>query len=257
MRLLIDRLVGGWLHARIVQVPAAHAELLNQYRSAEDFAKRYPKSVCDRLLGDGPLKAKYRKHQADEDRHERQYAALIRRLGGEPRAVRPERDYLRAVWRAACAAGAGIAYARFAEERPLDRDERMSLWALQTAVEQRGLVEIALHRTAAAHLPHVIETLDAIEPDERHHAEYSERALEAAATERQMSMDEGGLQEANGLLERMRQVEDGAYRAVTGAFLADLLAGPLAGAPLGTRVLVRGILATLPAPAGGATSGWD
>lgn len=257
MRLLIDQLVGGWLHARIVQVPAAHAELMNQYRSAEDFAKRFPKSVCDRLLADGPLKAKYRKHQADEERHERRYAALIRRLGGEPRAVRPERDYLRAVWRAACAAGVGIPYARFAEDRPLDRDERMNLWALQTAVERRGLVEIALHRPAAAHLPHVIETLDAIEPDERHHAEYSERALDAAAGERQMSADEGGLQEGAALLARLTQVEDLAYRAVTGAFLADLLAGPLAGAGLGTRLLVRGIVATMPAAAGGPTFGWD
>lgn len=254
---LLDRVVGGWLHARIVQVPGAHAELLNQYRSAEDFGKRFPKSVCDKLLDDGPLKAKYRKHQADEERHDRQYGSLIRRLGGEPRAVRAERDYLRMVWRTACAAGIGIPYARFAEARPLDRAERMRLWALQTAVEERGLAELALHRLATAHMPFVHETLDAIEPDERHHREYSVRALEDAGMETCMSVDEGGLTEAHALLAAMRSVEDRAYRAVTGAFLSDLVAGPLARAGVTTRVPIKAIAATLPSSPSGDTFGWD
>ena len=233
----LDRLVGGWLHRRIVALPLAHAALLNQYRSSEDFGKRYPKTVCAHLLEDGPLKAKYRKHQADEERHDRQYGALIRTLGGEPGPVGDARDYLLWTWREASAAGIGVPYARFAEERPLDRAERMRLWALQTAVEERGLVELALHRAACASLPRVLETLDAIERDERHHAEYSARAL-----------DEVAGAEAPALLAAMRGAEDRAYRRVTGAFLRDLAAGPLASAALPARLGVRAIAAAMPAP---------
>ena len=219
----VERAAGLWLHRLLVRLPRAHAELLNQYRSSEDFAKRFPRTVCAELLADGPLKAKYRKHQADEQRHERAYAARIRKLGGEPQAVDVARDYLLQTWREASAAGVGVPYARFHDPRPLDRTERMRLWAFQTVVEERGLIEMAAHAAACTRDQATLDLLESITPDERHHAEYSRRALDDAAEE----VPAQGAQEARALIETMRQAEDRAYRRVTLALLGALRAGPL------------------------------
>lgn len=220
----VERLFGGWLHGVIVAHPLAHAELLNQYRSSEDFGRRFPATICTALLEDGPLRAKYAKHQADEERHEGLYAERIRALGGEVRDVGDARDYMLAVWREASAAGVGIPYARFGEARALDAGERARLWAIQSAVEERGLIEMALHKRACAEDRDTTALLDSILPDERHHAAYSLRALK----------DEAG-EGALALLDVMREAEDRAYQRVTGAFLSALVAGPLANAGLAAR----------------------
>lgn len=251
----IERGVGRWLHRLMVRHPAAHAELLNQYRSSEDFAKRYPRTVCTELLPDGPLRAKYARHQADEERHEALYAERIAALGGSARPVGEGRDYLLAVWRGATAAHLGIAYHRFGQRQPLDPVERTRMFALQVAVEERGLVEMALHRAAceAAGDAATADVIARIEPDERFHAAYSRAALEDAAAQvvaagtrgaKAMPEPEAALASralADALLSAMRAIEDKAYRAVTAAFLRELAAGPLAGASALERRMASGL----------------
>lgn len=241
----VERAIGRWLHRVLIGHPPAHAELLNQYRASEDFARRFPRTACGQLLPDGPLRTKYTRHQADEERHEALYAQRVAALGGQPRPVGEGRDYLLAVWRAATAAGVGIPYARFGQKKPLGEIERLRLFALQVAVEERGLVEMALHRAAceAAGDAATAELMAAIEPDERFHAAYSGKAVEEAAAEvvsrgvvgrRAGPMTEAEQEVAAralaaAALSTARRIEDRAYRAVTAAFMRDLLAGPLAG----------------------------
>lgn len=233
----VERAVGVWLHRRIVRHPRAHAALLNQYRASEDFGRRFPRSLCASLLEDGPLKAKYRKHQADEERHERTYATRIRALGEEVREVGEHRDYMLWMWREAGRSSVGVPYARFARGGLLDRTERMRLWALQTAVEERGLEELALHRVACEREGNaaMLAVLDAIEPDERHHAEYSRRALDDAGAE---VAGPAGTGETVSLLAAMREAEHRAYLRVTAAFLVELEEGALATAGWLSRQVV-------------------
>lgn len=265
----IERAIGRWLHRLLVRHPAAHAELLNQYRSSEDFAKRYPRTVCTELLPEGPLRTKYARHQADEERHEALYAERIAALGGAPRAVGEERDYVLAVWRRAMAAHVGIAYHRFGQRQPLDAVERTRMFALQVAVEERGLVEMALHRSVceSAGDAATAEAIARIEPDERFHAAYSRAALEEAAAEvvargargeKAMEPEGAALASralAEAMLSTMRSIEDAAYRAVTAAFLRELEREALAEASAAERRMVRG-LAWVVDPGGRVDGSW-
>jgi hypothetical protein len=254
----VERTVGTWLHRLILRHPAAHAELLNQYRASEDFARRFPRTVCTELLPEGPLRVKYAKHQADEERHEELYAERIGALGGKPRAVGPARDYMLAMWRGAMSVNEGIAYARFGQKQPFGPVERVRMFALQVAVEERGLEEMALHRAVceAAGDAATAELLARIEPDERHHAAYSWEAVKDAADACMALGGSGGCPYglageeaviagaafAKAMVSAMKSIERAAYRAVSAAFMRELLAGPLAGASRFERTMLGAIV---------------
>lgn len=256
---LLHHTAASWLSGAAVAAPPAHAELLNQLRASEDFARRFPRLACAPLLRDGPLKAKYRKHLADAERHDRLFAAAIRRLGEQPHAVSPERDYALALWREAMAAGVAFPYARLSALLPLDRSERMSLWAILAVAAERRVEELSVHRTAceAAGQAAMVELVDGILRDERDHAEYALRALDNAGSEMSGTADESmGVDEAPSLLGVMRGVELRAHRRVTGAFVRAMLAGPLAEASFATRAALHAWAATLPSDGPASEGAW-
>jgi hypothetical protein len=80
MPVLVDRLKELW-HSDLVADPVIHGWVLNLYREGE----RHPQTVRDYFpSSDAPdpaLAEDLRRHEADEARHERMYAAAIRALG--------------------------------------------------------------------------------------------------------------------------------------------------------------------------------
>jgi hypothetical protein len=210
VRQLVERHVGRWLHGRLVAAPAAHAALLDQYRAAEEYQKRFPKTVCPHLLPASPIRDKYIKHQADETVHEQIFATRIRELGGAPSTAPPERDYLLTLSTELMRAGCGIPPERYEASEPFGTDELARLFAFQTVTEERGVVEMELHRDACVTAdPRTHGFIERILRDERFHVEYSRQAYDEVSP--------GG-----SVLELCGKVEAAVYARVTARFLDHL-----------------------------------
>lgn len=226
----LERRVGLWIHRRLVASPVAHAMLLDQYRGAEEFAKRRPTTVCPHLLPEGRLRERYVRHQADEARHEALYAAGIRFLGQTPSLIPPDRDYLARLSDSLAAAHLYPSAERLSDQRPLESAELAGLLALQVVAEERGLEELALHREACAGIAvWAVALVDDLWPDEVFHAAYSlqeMRALDSAI-------------DVTSLLDRVRATEARIHGAVTRRFLDAVAVAPSSGISRTTAAALR------------------
>jgi hypothetical protein len=240
MTQMLERMVGRWLHHRLIAAPEAHVALLDQYRGAEEYQKRNPKTICPHLLPQTSLRARYMKHQSDEAVHEQLLADRIREMGGTPMGVPPERDYLSILSTELVKANGGIPPERFDQQEPFGPDELAHFFAFQIVTEERGVVEMEMHRDACARSdPRTHGIFEQILKDERYHVEYSRRAYaDVAEPSRQQHV-----------MNLCRRVEAAVYNLTTARFLRHLAENGF-GLSGFSRSVLR-ILARLTHPSGG------
>jgi hypothetical protein len=119
------------------------------------------------------LAPKTARHGADEDKHGRIFAALLRKRGLEPVAVPPEADYTMRLE----AAGIGLAHARLRREEELTEADIVTYLAHSRVTEQRASEQMRALRRHAGDRPDIARAIRVISNDEDNHLAYCHEEL--------------------------------------------------------------------------------
>jgi hypothetical protein len=119
------------------------------------------------------LAPKIARHGADEDKHGRIFAALLRKRGLQPMAVPAETDYTRRLERA----GIGLTHARLLREEPLTERDIVTYLVHSRVTEQRASEQMQALRTYAADRPEITRAVRMISADEDNHLAYCQEEL--------------------------------------------------------------------------------
>ncbi|MER7489897.1 ferritin-like domain-containing protein [Streptomyces sp. NPDC126497] len=113
------------------------------------------------------------RHGADEDKHGRIFAALLRKRGLEPVPVPPETDYTMLLENH----GIGLAHARLKRDEPLTVRDIVTYLAHSRVTEQRASEQMALLRKHFADHPDLGRAVRMISDDEDNHLAYCHEEL--------------------------------------------------------------------------------
>jgi rubrerythrin len=119
------------------------------------------------------LAAKIARHGADEDKHGRIFAALLRKRGLEPVAVPPEADYTMLLE----AAGIGLAHTRLRRQEELTEADIVTYLAHSRVTEQRASEQMRSLRRHAGNRPDIARAVRMISNDEDNHLAYCHEEL--------------------------------------------------------------------------------
>ena len=111
------------------------------------------------------LAAKIARHGADEDKHGRIFAALLRKRGLGPVAVPPGADYAMRLE----AAGIGLAHARLRREEQLTEADIVTYLARSRVTGQRASEQMRALRRHAGDRPDIARAVRVISDDEDNH----------------------------------------------------------------------------------------
>ncbi len=115
------------------------------------------------------LTPKIARHGADEDKHGRNFTALLRRRGLTPAPVPPETDYTMLLERR----GIGLAHDRLRRDEPLTERDIVVYLAHNRVTEQRAAEQTALLLRHSAGHPEIGRALRMISADEDDHLAYT------------------------------------------------------------------------------------
>lgn len=119
------------------------------------------------------LAPKIARHGADEDKHGRIFAALLRKRGLQPVDVPADTDYTVRLEHA----GIGLAHARLRQERPLTEQDIVTYLAYSRVTEQRASEQMRTLRKYAGSRPDVGRAIRMISADEENHLAYCNEEL--------------------------------------------------------------------------------
>ncbi|MFF3502757.1 ferritin-like domain-containing protein [Streptomyces sp. NPDC003247] len=119
------------------------------------------------------LAPKIARHGADEDKHGRIFAALLKKRGLDPVPVPPETDYTMLLERG----GIGLAHDRLEADRPLTVQDIVTYLAHSRVTEQRASEQMALLRRHFADHPDIGRAVRMISDDEDNHLAYCHEEL--------------------------------------------------------------------------------
>ena len=122
---------------------------------------------------DAELSAKIARHGADEHKHGRLFAGLLRRRGLEPIEVPAAADYCMRLERA----GIGLSHERLLEDRPLSDAEILKYLIHSRVTEQRAFEEITQQKRVFRGHPELEKPIAAIAADEVDHLAYCHEEL--------------------------------------------------------------------------------
>jgi len=125
------------------------------------------------LTPDRDLAAKIARHGADEAKHARIFAGLLKKRGLDPVEVPFDLDYTMRLERA----GIGLSHERLAEDRPLSDEEVLAYLVHSRVTEQRGAEEIFLQRKAFPPTTDLGRAIHVIADDEANHLSYCHEEL--------------------------------------------------------------------------------
>jgi hypothetical protein len=119
------------------------------------------------------MAAKIARHGADEDKHGRIFAALLRKRGLEPVAVPPEADYTMRLE----AAGIGLAHARLRRDEELTETDIVIYLTHSRVTEQRASEQMRALRSHAGERRDIGRAVRMISNDEDNHLAYCHEEL--------------------------------------------------------------------------------
>ena len=157
------------------------------------------------------LAAKIARHGADEDKHGRIFAALLRKRGLEPVAVPADTDYTVLLE----AAGIGLAHARLRREEELTEADIITYLAHSRVTEQRASEQMRALRRHAGDRPDIGRAVRVISNDEDNHLAYCHKELLRLAAD-------GHAQVIRATLRAAALAEITIYRDVSLAVMAHL-----------------------------------
>lgn len=172
------------------------------------------------------LAPKVARHGADEDKHGRIFAALLRRRGLAPVPVPPETDYTMLLERA----GIGLAHARLNQGEQLTENDIITYLAHSRVTEQRAAEQMAVLRRYFGGRPDIGRAVTIIARDEDNHLAYCHEELL-----RLSEIGYGHLIQA--VLRECALAEIGIYRDVSLAVMAHM--GRILGWPAGKAAVLR------------------
>ena len=172
--IVIDHLKDLW-HSDIVSNPVVHGWVLNLYREGE----RHPQTVDDyfpsRHAPTEELAEKLRRHEADERRHERMYAAAIRTMG------QPVQDLGSAnVFNSVIRSFTPVSFAISDEHPPTERRERLAhFFAHAHFLEKRVARSLVYHQEACEKAGNatVARVVAGVLRDEDRHVSYTRESV--------------------------------------------------------------------------------
>ncbi|MDI2128566.1 ferritin-like domain-containing protein [Yinghuangia seranimata] len=125
------------------------------------------------LVDDRELAPKIARHGADEDKHGRIFAAMLRRRGLEAADVPPETDYCMLLEQQ----GIGLAHARLSRDEPMTRDDIVRYLVHSRVTEQRAAEDMRLLRRYLGDDPDIGRGISMICDDEENHLAYCHEEL--------------------------------------------------------------------------------
>ena len=125
------------------------------------------------LTRDEELRPKIQRHGADEDKHGRMFAALLRKRGLAPREGPFEVDYTIRLERL----GIGLSHERLRRDEPLSDEEILQYLVHSRVTEQRAHEEIERQREIFADDPELGRAVRMIADDEVNHLSYAHEEL--------------------------------------------------------------------------------
>ena len=174
---------------------------------------------------DAELAAKIARHAADEHKHGRLFATLLRRRGLEPVDVPDVADYCMRLERA----GIGLSHERLNEDRPLSEEEILKYLIHSRVTEQRAFEEIVQQEKVFRGHPELEKPIAMIAADEVDHLAYCHEELLRFKSE-------GHAELIRRLLKEYALVEIRTYRDVSVAVMTRM------GDILGWSALKKGVL---------------
>lgn len=123
--------------------------------------------------GEHALAPKIARHGADEDKHGRIFAALLKRRGLSPVPVPPETDYTMLLERC----GIGLAHDKLRRDQPLTVRDVVVYLAHSRVTEQRAAEQLGLLRRHFADHPEIGRAVRMISDDEDNHLAYTHEEL--------------------------------------------------------------------------------
>jgi rubrerythrin len=125
------------------------------------------------LTRDSELRPKIARHGADEDKHGRLFAALLRKRGLMPCEVSFEVDYTLRLERQ----GIGLSHERLRRDEPLSDEEILKYLVHSRVTEQRAHEEVEQQRRIFADDPEIGRAVRMIAEDEVNHLSYTHEEL--------------------------------------------------------------------------------
>ncbi len=125
------------------------------------------------LVRDPELAPKIARHGADEDKHGRIFAALLRKRGLEPCLVQDATDYTMLLERQ----GIGLAHSRLRRDEPLTERDVITYLAHSRVTEQRASEQMRLLKKVFGDHPDVGRAVRMISQDEENHLAYCHEEL--------------------------------------------------------------------------------
>ncbi|AXI76860.1 ferritin-like domain-containing protein [Peterkaempfera bronchialis] len=170
------------------------------------------------LVKDQELAPKIARHGADERKHGRIFAQLLRRRGLEPVPVPPDTDYCMLLERQ----GIGLLHERLRSDRPLDDRDVITYLVHSRVTEQRAAEEMRLLARVLGDHPEIGRAVRLISADEANHLAYCQEELLRFA-------DQGHSRAIRALLRQTARVEIRTHRDVGLAVMrrmGDILGWP-------------------------------
>lgn len=147
-------------------------EMLNAFRCAELQGAEELRVLASVTTDDG-LRAKFERHAADEEKHGRYFAEIMRALGTEPFEPSAEPDHITIGGKLIVDTLNDIEEILPRPGEPAGLDRIIPVLVLFQAVERRALVSFEAHRRSLEAIdPGVAERVGEIIADESHHARY-------------------------------------------------------------------------------------
>jgi rubrerythrin len=125
------------------------------------------------LTRDPTFAARIRRHGADETKHGRIFASLLRKRTLEPGEVPDDTDYCMLLERR----GIGLAHARLRRDEPLSDEELLRYLVHSRVTEQRAMEEIRQQRDLFGDDPELGKAVRTIADDEDRHLDYCHEEL--------------------------------------------------------------------------------
>ena len=177
------------------------------------------------LTRDEDLSGKIRRHGADEHKHARLFAALLRKRELESIETPPEVNYTMLLE----AEGIGLAHERLREDRPLSDEEIIAYLVHSRVTEQRAAEEVEMQKRIFGDDPEIGRAVRMIANDEVKHLAYTHEELLRFC-------DQGHRERIRDLLAHYARVEVRTYRDVSLGIMRRM------GACLGWSRLKLGVL---------------
>lgn len=155
------------------------------------------------LVKDPELAPKIARHGADERKHGRIFAQLLRKRGLEPVPVPPDTDYCMLLERQ----GIGVLHERLRSDRPLDERDVITYLVHSRVTEQRASEEMQLLARVLGDRPEFGRAIRLISADEDNHLAYCHEELLRLA-------DQGHARTIRDLLRETARVEIRTHRDV-------------------------------------------